>query len=303
MYIYIYIYIYIYAHPAQPHPPTHTYTYTHARTRTHVLTQEHGCLLDDFQRKGSKTYRFWTNTFVADMTEKAELAAPLGKPLDDLATKENRTADIEQIDRDSMERETKSVILYVVKPDKSGSKISYDEAVRLGVIRPLEGVYFDSENGVSMTIAAAKESGLIKVVREETTDVYHRTTSIGIITVKIAGEGSGLKVDKIYAVLAVVDHQMKMAITFRDAVRANILDREAGTYHDNVADEKMFVEDAIKRGFLKARVIDVEEYRSLDVDPLNRMVVEKTEKIRKNIVKPLGAIGALKMAGKVDGNK
>ena len=58
--------------------------------------------------------------------------------------------------------------------------------------------------------------------------------------------------------------------------------------------DKMYVGDAIMRGFLKARVIDDET--GLDIDPENQMVVEKTQTIRKRLLKPLGVISAFKMA-------
>jgi len=60
------------------------------------------------------------------------------------------------------------------------------------------------------------------------------------------------------------------------------------------AGDKMYVGDAIMRGFLKARVIDDES--GLDIDPENQMVVEKTQTIRKRLLKPLGVISAFKMA-------
>jgi len=58
--------------------------------------------------------------------------------------------------------------------------------------------------------------------------------------------------------------------------------------------DKMYVGDAIMRGFLKARVIDDDS--GLDIDPENQMVVEKTQTIRKRLLKPLGVISAFKMA-------
>jgi len=56
----------------------------------------------------------------------------------------------------------------------------------------------------------------------------------------------------------------------------------------------MYVGDAIMRGFLKARIIDDDS--GLDIDPQNKMVIEKTDTIRKRLLKPLGVISAFKMA-------
>jgi len=52
--------------------------------------------------------------------------------------------------------------------------------------------------------------------------------------------------------------------------------------------------EAIQRGFLKAKVI--EDATGLDIDAENRMVIERMEKIRKNILKPIGIINAFKKA-------
>ena len=56
----------------------------------------------------------------------------------------------------------------------------------------------------------------------------------------------------------------------------------------------MYVGDAIMRGFLKARIID--DDAGLDIDPENKMFVEKTEKIRQRLLRPLGVISAFKLA-------
>ena len=48
------------------------------------------------------------------------------------------------------------------------------------------------------------------------------------------------------------------------------------------------------RGFLKARIIDDDS--GLEIDPQNKMVIEKTDTIRKRLLKPLGVISAFKMA-------
>ena len=63
----------------------------------------------------------------------------------------------------------------------------------------------------------------------------------------------------------------------------------------------MYVGDAIMRGFLKARII--EDASGLNIDPENRMVIDKTEKIRKRLLKPLGVISAFKMAAAAAASK
>jgi len=78
-------------------------------------------------------------------------------------------------------------------------------------------------------------------------------------------------------------------------VQRGIIDRDSGAFLDTLAGDKMYVGDAIMRGFLKARVID-DDATLLDIDPQNKMVIEKTEKIRQRLLKPLSVISAFKMA-------
>ena len=124
-----------------------------------------------------------------------------------------------------------------------------------------------------------------------------KTSSVGIITVKTTRDGDGVEqetVVKKYAVRAVVDRRQNKTVTFHDAVRRGLIDRDTGSFRDTLTGDRMYVGDAIMRGFLKARVIDDDS--GLDIDPENKMVVEKTETIRRRLLKPLGVISAFKMA-------
>ena len=56
----------------------------------------------------------------------------------------------------------------------------------------------------------------------------------------------------------------------------------------------MYVGDAIMRGFLKARKL--EDASGLDIDPRNSVVIDKTESIKKKLLKPLGVISAFRKA-------
>ena len=56
----------------------------------------------------------------------------------------------------------------------------------------------------------------------------------------------------------------------------------------------MYIGDAIMRGFLKARKLD--NATGLNIDPRNRVVIDKTESIKKKLLKPLSVISAFKKA-------
>jgi hypothetical protein len=117
----------------------------------------------------------------------------------------------------------------------------------------------------------------------------------GLVTIEFTGPAPEPEViAKTYAVRAVVDRRQKKTVTFHEAVRRGIIDRDSGAFVDTQTGDKMYVGDAIMRGFLKARIID--DPNALNIDPENRMVIDKTEKIRKRLLKPLGVISAFKMA-------
>ena len=78
-------------------------------------------------------------------------------------------------------------------------------------------------------------------------------------------------------------------------VQRGIIDRDSGAFLDTLTGDKMYVGDAIMRGFLKARVID-DDAALLDIDPENKMLIDKTEKIRQRLLRPLGVISAFKLA-------
>jgi len=121
---------------------------------------------------------------------------------------------------------------------------------------------------------------------------------MGLMEIEYLGDPPGEPevISKIYAVRAVVDRRLKKTVTFQDAIRAGIIDKESGAYRDNLTGEKMYVGDAIMRGFLKARLL--ESSFGLNIDPENRMVIDKTDIIRKNLLRPLGVISAFKRAAR-----
>ena len=58
--------------------------------------------------------------------------------------------------------------------------------------------------------------------------------------------------------------------------------------------EHIYVGDAIRRGFIKATV--VKDPSSLDIDPENKMVVEKVQTIKNKLLNPMRALAAMKKA-------
>jgi hypothetical protein len=162
-----------------------------------------------------------------------------------------------------------------VRDTRSGQDVDGPTAESAGLVDSSRGSYIDRQTGRRYMIAEAADAGLVKL---EYTGPQPEPEVIS----------------KTYAVRAVVDRRQKKTITFHEAVRRGIIDRESGAYKDTQTGDKMYIGDAIMRGFLKARIID--DASGLNIDPQNRMVIDKTEKIRKRLLKPLSVISAFKSA-------
>ena len=168
---------------------------------------------------------------------------------------------------------------YVIKTatdTRSGEKLLLPEAVSRGIVDEHHGRYTDKKRSRDMLIAEAVDAGLVEAESQ-------------------SGQNQEPEViSRTYAVRAVVDRRAKKTISFEEAVNRGIIDRDSGAYKDTLTGDKMYVGDAIMRGFLKAR--PVEDTSSMDIDPKNKMVIDKTDKIRNKLVKPLGALSALRAA-------
>lgn len=172
-------------------------------------------------------------------------------------------------------------VIVSVKDSVTKEDLTPEEAHKRSLLDDQQGSYVDRLTGRRLMIAEAVEKGLM--------------------TVDFCGDQPEPEViSKTYAVRAVVDRRQKKTITFHEAVRRGIIDKESGAFKDTITNEKMYVGDAIMRGFLKARII--EDAHGLNIDPENKMVIDKTQKIRERLLKPLKVISAFKMAAR-DGVK
>ena len=97
---------------------------------------------------------------------------------------------------------------------------------------------------------------------------------------------------KHFVISAVVDRKSKRRVSFREATLSGLIDKDTGAYIDNVTGQRLYVADAISKGFLKAREID--DASEIDVEPENQMVVEKVQEIKNKLLKPLRVISMFK---------
>ena len=156
----------------------------------------------------------------------------------------------------------------------TGEVISFEEAKERGVIDEEHGFYIIGATGEKITLDSAIDKNWV--------------------TPNYGPEGPPQHDVKTYAVNAVVDQRLRKKIPFQEAVQRGLIDKNTGNYINNVTGEHVYVADAIQRGFLKAKA--VEDSMGLDMDATNTVVVERVDLIRKNVLKPIGIINAMKKA-------
>ena len=177
-------------------------------------------------------------------------------------------------------KESRPYAVHTVVDAKTDEHMTVDEAIERNILDQNKGVYIDNRNKSELSLADAIDSGLLLVEFDEEADV-----------------GKPQQVVKTYAIHAVVDAKKKVKVPFSVAVRQRLFDKETGAYFNNLTGQQMYVGDAIKKGFIKATVVN--DPASLDIDPENKMVVEKLDILRKKLLKPMIAMAALRKAAVV----
>ena len=81
-------------------------------------------------------------------------------------------------------------------------------------------------------------------------------------------------VTKTYAVHAVTDVRSMKRLSFGEAVACGLIDPNTGAYRNNSTGESIYVGDAIRKGFIKATVVN--DPRSLDISPDNKFNIANT---------------------------
>jgi len=171
-----------------------------------------------------------------------------------------------------------------VRDTVTGLDVSSEEAAKLDILVESRGVFRDRKNGRQMLVAEAIDKKLVEV------EYYGDATEPEVVS-------------KTYAVRGVLDRKANDTIPFQEAVKRGIINKETGAYKDTLSREEMYVGDAIMRGYLKAREMTERERSSLDVDPRNKMMVDKTETIRKRLIQPLSVISAFRKAASSGASK
>jgi len=147
-------------------------------------------------------------------------------------------------------------VIISVRDTKSGSDISQDLAAKSEILDELHGTYFNWKTGKRMLITEAAEMGLVKI--------------------EYCGEVPEPEcINKTYAVRAALDRQRQTTVSFQDAIKSGLIDKDTAAYVDMVTGRKIHVEEAIMRGFLRARIVD--DVSALNVDNYHVITVDAAD--------------------------
>jgi len=107
-----------------------------------------------------------------------------------------------------------------------------------------------------------------------------------------------------YAVSDVKDPLTGNEISFTDAVRRGVIDRDSGEYVNRHSRERVPVSDAILRGLVTARLLaDDDELLTLGVDRKDAVVVQRIGRLRTNVLSKLRVVNAFKAAAAPTGKE
>ncbi|KAL8597481.1 hypothetical protein ACOMHN_047708 [Nucella lapillus] len=174
-------------------------------------------------------------------------------------------------------RETRPYTITGVLDPHSEKTLTVTEASQQGIL-DTHGSTYRTESGDKISIQDAISSGLILVDYHEDPNAKPEV------------------VTKTYAVHGVVDQKKKEKVSFNEAVNQGLLDRDSAEYVNNVTGQTVGVQEAIMRGFIKARV--VEDPSKLAIDPRNTIVVEKLESAKQKLRRGVKAMKMFKALGK-----
>jgi len=172
-------------------------------------------------------------------------------------------------------KETRDFTITGVIDPATEEKLTVSQAAERNIIDAQKTTY-RTEKGEQMAILDAVHSGLVMVE-------YHDDES--------QNQHSDV-VEKTYAVYGVVDQKKKAKVSFGDAMRDCLLDRDTGEYINNVTNVKVPAHEAIMRGFIKARV--VADPSKLEMNPENTIIVEKLNRTKNKIRSAMKLASALK---------
>ena len=160
----------------------------------------------------------------------------------------------------------------------------------------------DPNIGKSYDMMQARNKGILDLRTNQYVDSkteerisLDRAIETELVTVNFSSDNNEPEiVTKTYAINYVVDQKKKVKVPFYEAVQMALINAETGEYVNNKTMEKVYVGDAIRKGFLKGR--EVTGPIGLDIDAENKDVARRIGKIRKNVVRSMAVLAAFRRA-------
>ena len=155
-------------------------------------------------------------------------------------------------------------------------------------VDPMINKVIDEATGEEMTCQEAQIRGIL----DQKCEIYTMQKTRERFSIDQAIENGWVLITpgeynvQTYAVTAIMDQRAKRKIPFAEAVEKDLFDRKTGHYINNVTGERVYVADAISRGYLQAKL--VENNQTLDVDAENKMIVDRMENMRSTVLEKLG---------------
>ena len=150
-------------------------------------------------------------------------------------------------------RETRPYTIRRVLDPRNDMEITVDEARELDIFSADRGVWRNPDTGEETSIENAIDCGGLIVD-------YDAEASVGELDVTT----------KTFAVYGVMDRKQGKRLPFYEASQRGLIDKEAGKYMDNLTGKAMSVVDALKLGYLKARIVTDPD--SMDLGQLSRQL-------------------------------
>lgn len=155
----------------------------------------------------------------------------------------------------------------------TAERVDAEEAHRRGLIDQQGGCYIIGTTGEKLPLLDAIDEGWV--------------------TAEFEPESGNVDTEvNTYAVSEVEDPFTKTKVTFAEAIRKGLIDRETGDYVNRLTRERIYVVDAIRKGLLRARLI--QDTKGLNISTANNVVVDRIQKIKKNVLKGIRVINAFK---------
>lgn len=160
-------------------------------------------------------------------------------------------------------KESRPFNVKAVVDAKTERQMPVEEAIRAGIMDQKRGIYINKNTKEELSLSDALDSGLLIVEFENDAENNKTTTD------------PSEYVSKTYAIHAVIDTKTKARKSFSEAIDAGLIDQETGAYCNKSTGEYVYVGDAIKKGFIKATVVN--DPKTLDIAPANRMTLPDTD--------------------------